>query len=396
MFKQTIRRAILPIILTCFCWTVSGGEPASDSALPLAGHVKYCVAPDQYDFSQEYFLPVKFRPIAAAVPGLDKCEMSLDGKWRINPAPPEGFEEKTEEGEGWLDLNVPGQWVQQGFDIPQDKTAGISKTFDVPDSWAGRRIILRFDAIHGGTTYWLNGKKLGYSENLFTPVEFDITDFVIPGKPNRLVMSMKVMTISEIASFSSRYAMHSLGGIDRSVHLFALPTANISRLHYTTPLDEEYKNATLSLDVSIDNPTDKPISGLSLVMMLTGPDGKSVKLEQSKFDLPAVEPGESRFSPNLPVINPTKWNSEKPALYKLTVELQRDGKASERVEQAVGFRQVEIKGKQLYINGSMVKLKGVLRHEVNPLSGRADTARFGEIDVKLYRDTNFNYLITIH
>ncbi len=404
---KAMRRVIMVAVLASFYGISVGGEPVSAASIQLVGHVNYCVAPDQYDFSQSYFLPVKFRPIAATVPGLDKCEMSLDGKWRIHPTtPPDGFQ-NAEAGEGWSDFTVPGQWRQQGFDrapddwwvpreTPMDNVVGMMKEFDAPKSWAGKRIILRFEAIHSGVTYWLNGKKLGYSENLFTPVEFDVTDSVSFDKTNRLALSMKVKTESENASFSSGYAFHNLGGIDRSVHLFALPTTYISRLHYTTPLDEQYRNATLSLDISVDNPTDKSVSGLSLVMTLTSPDGQSVKLEQSKFDLPAVEPGESRFSPKLSVINPAKWSDEKPNLYKLTVELQQDGKAAERVEQAVGFRQIEIKNKQLCINGRGVKLRGVLRHEVNPLSGRADTAQFGEPDVKLFKYSNFNYVRTIH
>ena len=71
---------------------------------------------------------------------------------------------------------MPGQWAQQGYDIPKDKTAAVAKEFTIPAKWAEYRIFLRFDAIHGGTHYWLNGQPLGYSENLFTPVEWEITD----------------------------------------------------------------------------------------------------------------------------------------------------------------------------------------------------------------------------
>ena len=76
----------------------------------------------------------------------------------------------------WKDIKVPGQWRQQGFDLPRDKTVAMAKEFSIPPEWTGRRIFLRFDAIHAGTHYWLNGQPLGYSENLFTPVEWEITD----------------------------------------------------------------------------------------------------------------------------------------------------------------------------------------------------------------------------
>ena len=126
---------------------------------------------------------------------------------------------------------MPGQWLQQGFDVPQDKPVAVAREFVIPKAWAGDRIILRFDAIHAGTRYWLNGHELGYSENLFTPVEWDITDAAQPGQTNRLDLEMKVATVSEALSYSSAYAFHNLGGIDRSVRVFALPPTHVRELH---------------------------------------------------------------------------------------------------------------------------------------------------------------------
>jgi hypothetical protein len=117
------------------------------------------------------FAPVRYRPMAARVTGLKQNTISLDGTWRIDPKSVQNVREQPLNAASWGNFQVPGQWVQQGYDIPQDKTATLAKEFTVPAKWAGYRIFLRFDAIHGGTHYWLNGQPLGYSENLFTPVE---------------------------------------------------------------------------------------------------------------------------------------------------------------------------------------------------------------------------------
>jgi beta-galactosidase/beta-glucuronidase len=124
------------------------------------------------------FEPVHYRPMAAQVPGLKTSFVSLDGAWRIDPKPGQEVREKPLNGANWGNFHVPGQWELQGYDIPRDSNAALAREFTLPANWAGYRIFLRFDAIHGGTRYWLNGKPLGYSENLFTPVEWEITEAV--------------------------------------------------------------------------------------------------------------------------------------------------------------------------------------------------------------------------
>ena len=91
-----------------------------------------------------------------------------------------------------------------------------------------------------------------------------------------------------------------------------------------------------------------------------------------------------------------KWSAEKPQLYRLVVGLSRDGKTVERIERNVGFRRIEVRGSELWVNGVPVKLAGACRHETDPLTGRADTMRHGEEDVKLLKAANLNYIRTSH
>ena len=339
---------------------------------------------------------IVYRPIPSSTGVINDPVISLDGIWRINPEPPEDFEKQTSEVNGWKDFIVPGQWLQQGFDIPKEKTIGISKTFIVPQEWEGNNLILRFDAIHAGTHYYLNGNYIGYSENLFTPVEWDITQYARFGNSNTLVLSMKVETPSERESFSSLYAMHNLGGIDRSVHLFVVPAVHISSLHYETKFDEKYKDAELITDIVINNTTAEVASDLRLELRLFDSKGQDIKDIIKSVPLETLKTGENKISFQMPVKEPTKWNAEKPYLYELEVRLIKGEKEIEVVKQNIGFRTIEIKNKQLYINGKLVKILGTGLHQVNPLSGRADTAKYAAEDVRLMKEANLNYTRTCH
>jgi len=343
-----------------------------------------------------FFDPVRYRPIPAKTAGLRRNQMLLDGAWRINPDPPEDARSERLNAAGWGDLKVPGQWLQQGYEIPQDKPAAVAREFVIPKEWAGCRIFLQFDSIHAGTHYWLNGRPLGHSENLFTPVEWEITDAAKPGETNRLDLRMTVNTISEALSYSCGYAFHSLGGIDRSVRLYALPRVQIRDLHLDTDLDAQYRDADLRLRLTLDNPASEPQSDLSLHISLYDGGGKPVKLSHSNVRLDCPERSEKAVEVTTHVPNPLKWNAEQPNLYRLVLELKKGGELLERIERSIGFRRVEIKDSQLYVNGRRVKLAGACRHEIDPLTGRADTMRHAEEDIKLLKGANLNYVRTAH
>jgi hypothetical protein len=347
-------------------------------------------------FSDLCFEAPRYRPIPDRVGGLRHAVRVLDGTWRIHPAPPEGFQTQPTDGPDWKDFTAPGQWLQQGYDVPRDKRAGIARDFHIPKAWAEKRVILRFDAVHAGTDYWLNGTRIGHSENLFTPVEFDVTEAARSGDKNHLALSMTVSTPSELASFASDYAYHNLGGIDRSVRLFALPAVHIARLHYETTLDAAYRDATLQTDLTIENTTAIPVTDLSARIGLTGPDDKLVPLEDSDIPLREVNRGATTVSKLFAVQDPLKWSAEKPHLYRLRVALRRAGTLLERVDQPVGFRTVEARDGQVRINGRPIKLAGVCRHEIDPLKGRAGTAEHAEADAALLRAANFNFIRTSH
>ncbi|MCC6123453.1 MAG: hypothetical protein IT426_00675 [Pirellulales bacterium] len=346
--------------------------------------------------ASQLFEPIRYRPLPSQVAGLEEFRISLDGTWKIHPAPAEKPQSKPLDDAEWKDIEVPGQWKQQGYDLPQDRTVAMAKEFSIPKQWAGSRIFLRFNAIHAGTHYRLNGQPLGYSENLFTPVEWEITKQARIGETNRLDLEMKVDTVSEMLSHSSGYAFHGLGGIDRSVSVFALPAIQIGSLHLATDLDENYRDADLKLGVTLDNPQQSKAEGLTLDIALQDAAGQTVRHSVASVKLDFLESGETAKEITTHVVNPLKWSAEKPHLYRLALELKQNGKLLERIERNVGFRKIEVRGSRFLVNGVAVKLAGAGRHEVDPLAGRAGTARHAEEDVRLLKSANLNYIRTCH
>ncbi|MDE3066925.1 MAG: twin-arginine translocation signal domain-containing protein [Verrucomicrobiota bacterium] len=344
----------------------------------------------------EVFKPVRYRPMAAKVMGLTQNTISLNGAWRIDPMPGPDVREQPLEAANWDNFQVPGQWAQQGYAIPLDKTVALAREFAIPAEWDGYRIFLRFDAIHGGTHYWLNGEPLGYGENLFTPVEWEITDALKVGQTNRLDLEMKVNTASERLSHSSYYTGYSLGGIDRAVTIYALPRLHVSRLRLNAGLDRAYRDGELQMVLGFDNPGQRAGSGFALAIQLFDPGGKAVEHSNPKVLLDPLKPGMSTVSIESRVANPLKWNAEQPNLYKLILSLENDGRSLEQIKRHIGFRTVETRNRQLYVNGVRVKLAGVCHHEIDPLTGRADTMRHAEEDVKRFKSANLCDVRTSH
>lgn len=346
--------------------------------------------------ANEPFKAVRYRPAPTKTLGLRKNSISLDGAWQIDSKPGMDARMQPLTATNWSHFRVPGQWAQQGYDVPMDQSIALAREFVIPAEWADYRIFLRFDAIHGGTTYWLNGQSLGYSENLFTPVEWEISGAAKAGQTNRLDLEMKVATHSERLSSSCLYTGYSLGGIDRAVRIYALPGIHVSSLHLSAGLDDTYQDGVLQIVLGFDNPGQKAEDGFAVTVNLLDAHGKKVEHSNPRIAVEPLQPGTSVVGIESQVLRPLRWNAEQPNLYKLVLVLEKEGKALERIERDIGFRTVETKDRQLYINGVRVKLAGVCHHEIDPLTGRADTMRHAEEDVRRFKSANLNHVRTSH
>ncbi len=371
-------------------------DSAGKDTLELRARYNTCEDAVALSPAQTRFEPVHFRPAPSAVEGLSTVVLSLDGAWRLNPEASPALLDEPLDSDTWRSFTVPGQFLQQGFDIPRNQSVALATAFSIPLEWAGRRMILRFDGVHGGARYWINGEELGTSERLFTPIEWDISPWAKPGATNRLDMTLTVDTVSEQFSFSSNYAFHNLGGIDRKVTLFALPPVHVNSLRLDAQLDEDYRDGVLDVEVGIANATNGAASGLSLTFSAADPQGREIRLTPSHIDVGAMEPGTRKAHLRATTPRPAQWSAEHPNLCTLSIALKRDGEVIERIERPIGFRTVEIREAQMYVNGRRVKLAGACRHEVDGLTGRANTARHAEQDAELFKQANLNYIRTSH
>ena len=334
----------------------------------------------------------RLSPRPKAVSGCARPKLDLGGVWRFHPAPASGFGPAAREtGAGWVDIQVPGEWAMQGFEVKPGTAAGYFRTFKAPGDWTGKRIKLRCDAVYSDAVVWINGNEAGKHSGGFTPFELDVTGWVKPGADNTIAMSVLNESVADKLASGSQYACHQLGGIPRPLFLFVLPESNIASLQVTTRFDTAFRDAVLGVEIEASNDGAANAPGLYAVLSLTAPNGKLVAGFPKRVALDSL-----RGSASIPVARPVKWDNEHPNLYTLTVKLETDGKTRETLEQKIGFRQIEVRGNELLVNGKPVKLRGSNHHEVYPVTGRAVPAGIHRRDIELFREANVNHLRTCH
>ena len=324
-------------------------------------------------------------PIPTSVHNAEVATISLNGIWKFNPR------DKDFNSAG--NIEVPGEWEMQGFKVAKGNSGTYWKTFMVPADWKDNQIRMRFDGVSSHGLVKINGKTIGSHEGSFAAFEFDITDAVKPGE-NILEVEVQSETISDILACTSQYAAHPVGGILRKVTLFTLPGINISDFFWNVKFDSKYSDAALNFNCKVEFKSKKQ-SVVSLKFDIQDADGKSVNLKMNTINVP-VSKTISEVQGSLAVPSPKKWDPEHPNLYVLTTSLIADGKILQTNSQKIGFRQIELRGNQFFVNNHPIKLRGVDRHEVHPLRGRSLTPELCRRDVELFRAGNCNYIRTSH
>ncbi len=315
--------------------------------------------------------------------------MSLDGPWRFSTDINSLLADK--------EIQVPGEWTMQGFEVKRAIFAGYKRTFIIPEDWRTRRLKLRFDAVYSEAEIWVNGKKTATHLGGFTPFEIDINNFVDWTGQNELMVKVKSETKADSLANGSMYAVHNLGGISRKVYLMGLAPVNFAYADVKTFLDKNYENATLSADVIIANEQDSKTNNLVLKAELFKADGIT-KITQKIIQVDKVIRKGDCLQKNLSfdVAKPAKWDPEHPNLYVLKLIILQNGKTEDVVIKNIGFRQVEVRGNQVFVNNMPIKLRGACHHEVMPLRGRSVNGNLWEKDIKLFIEGNVNYIRTSH
>ncbi|TQV81141.1 DUF4981 domain-containing protein [Exilibacterium tricleocarpae] len=384
-------------------------EPARASAVPY---------PD---------LPSALAGTAAASP----LVRSLNGPWRFfwarrpDQRPADFFRTDFDAGH-WPTIPVPSNWELHGYGIPiyanthvpwarvgrmasatihgyppqmalfsgtnppyvrkdYNPVGSYRRTFELPATWDGREIYLQFGGVKSAFYVWINGTRVGYSQDSFTPAEFNITNYL---KPGTNLVAVEVYRWSD-GAYLELQDMWRLSGIFRDVNLIARAPTHIRDFYLTTELAPDYKSATLNLDAWIAGYESLP--GASLALVIQGHQYAS----PTELAATVINGGKVSFA--VPVDRPQLWSDETPNLYTLALLIRdAEGRHVGAVAQQLGFRDVEIAGGQLLVNGKPVYLKGVNRHDMHPDVGQAITREQMQQDIRLMKRHNINAVRTSH
>src|SRR5699024_4532356 len=247
---------------------------------------------------------------------------------------------------------------------------------------------------------WVNRQKVGYSEDSHLPAEFDISPYVQEGQNT---VSVQVIRWSD-GSYLEDQDHWRLSGIHRDVYLMASPRVHLADLSVRSELDADYEDGLLKLRPEIKKPEEMDTRGWTLEAQLYDNEQQAVLdsvLSKSVNDIlneGHPQRGEVPFAlMEAAVEQPRKWSAEEPNLYTLVLSLKNaQGEVMEATSTKVGFRTVEIKNGQLFVNGQSITIYGVNRHDHNQYKGKVVTRENMIRDLKLMKRFNINSVRTAH
>ena len=345
--------------------------------------------------------------------------MMLNGKWQFHWVPnyedrPMDFFKPTFDASAWETIQVPscvemlgyGTPIytnvtypfknqppfirgQEGYTVVKEPNAVSSyrRTFEVPAQWNGREIYLHFNGIYSAAYVWVNGKKVGYTQGPNNDSEFNVTKYLKIGQEN--LVCVEVYRWSD-GSYLEDQDMFRLSGIHRDVYLEARQKVQLQDAYLTTQFGRRgFRQASLNIDLTLQNLDKKPQDAV-VECKLYDPDGKLVQI--CKMMAAKLQKGEKRtIKPFFQIENPQLWSAEKPNLY--TVDINVNGDVS---TQKYGFRKIENRNGQVFINGKRVMFKGADRHDTHPVYGKAIPVESMIEDILLMKRYNLNTVRTSH
>ncbi len=237
---------------------------------------------------------------------------------------------------------------------------------------------------------WINGKKVGYTENAKSPAEFDITPYIRTGKN---LLACEVHKFSD-GTYLEDQDMWRLGGINRNVYLYSTAPTRILDFFSHADLDAAYKNGLFSMDVKIKNYSNNA-AAQTVEVTIFEKAGKKVFAQNKKITVPAGATDSLWFEGV--VKTPLQWTAETPDLYNMLITLKDDqNHIIEATSHKIGFRKVEIKDGQVLINGKKVLFKGVNLHEFNTNTGQVVDSAVMLRNIRLFKELNINAVRTSH
>lgn len=327
---------------------------------------------------------------------------SLNGTWKFNytehpDSRPADFYKTDFDVTSFDDIIVPGHIQLQGYDKPQyvntqypwegheqlvppqipkkrNPVGSYVKFFDVDKELLGKETFISFQGVETAIYVWLNGEFVGYSEDSFTPSEFNITPY-LKEKNNKL--AVEVYRYST-ASWLEDQDFWRFSGIFRDVYLYAVPEIHVRDMKVIADYDYENGNGILATELDIIGDSDYEIK-------LTLTDKNGIKV---------YEGNTANVSASIPDIMP--WSAEQPNLYTITAEISSDSEIIETAETKIGFRTFELKDGIMCLNGKRIVFKGINRHEWNAEGGRVVTEDDMLWDIRFMKQNNINAVRTCH
>ena len=337
--------------------------------------------------------------------------MSLDGTWKFNwvanaDQRPTDFYKTDLDDSKWKNIQMPGNWEMLGYGQPEYVNVGFGwrghfdqqppavptkdnhvgsyrREINIPANWDGKRVIAHFGSVTSNIYLYVNGQFAGYAEDSKVAAEFDITPYLKKGKN---LIAFQTFRWCD-GSWCEDQDFWRLSGPARENYLYARSKDHrLLDVRVETELKNNYKDGALNITAKLQGNT-------LAYFGLYDPDGKEVIVTGTD----KVRNGVAKYQ--LRVKNVRKWSAETPNLYTLVVSpIQNGGQYApyEIIQVKVGFRKVEIKNKQLLVNGQPVLLKGANRHEIDPDAGYNVSEQRMIQDIMMMKRLNINAVRTCH
>ena len=344
--------------------------------------------------------------LAQAEAGEENFRYSLNGIWKFHYAKNyqsaiPGFEKEDYCCRSWDDIRVPAHIQMEGWDAPQyanvqypwegkeqiqpgeipeafNPVASYVKYFEVPESMKDQRVFLSFQGAESGLAVWLNGSFVGYSEDSFTPSEFELTPYLKAGE-NKLAAQVFKWTSS---SWCEDQDFFRFSGIYRDVYLYTVPQVHVWDLRVRTLLDDTFTHADLELVLKAEG------RGKAKITLFDQ--------EETVASCEADLDGDETVCV-MKIDQPRLWSAEDPYLYQILIEVSdENGEITEVIPQHTGFRRFEMKNSLMMLNGKRIVFKGVNRHEFSSLTGRQVNREDVIKDIITMKQNNINAIRTCH
>jgi beta-galactosidase len=394
----------------------------------------------QHDWENEAVFRInKETPRATSMPFPNKDEAAsksrlespwcklLNGNWKFhhtgNPSgKPAGFEAPAFDDSAWKEIPVPANWQMQGYSAPlytniiypfakkpptvmgeppqhftnfpvenRNQVGSYRHKFTLPENWKGRHTSIVFGGVDSAFYLWINGKKVGYSQDSRTPAEFDITPFLQDGEN---VLAAEVYQYSD-GSYLEDQDMFRLSGIFRDVYLWSADAVDLSDFWIKAGLADDCKTGTLAFSTKIAN-RGKAETSATVSLTLTAADGATINAPPTSVKIPAGQSAEAEVKiDSIPGVQ--TWSAETPNLYTYHITLT-DSTGREIAHHAgkTGFRRNEIKNGQFLHNGQPILIKGVNRHDHHPETGHYVTTEDIRDELLQMKRANINAVRTSH